>query len=74
MIISPKTRVFDILEEYGDIASVMMAMGVEPVAKYSIRRFITRFINVRMAAFVHKVELNEFIDKINKAIKEKEQK
>lgn len=73
MNISPKTRVFDILEEYGDIASVMIAMGVKPVAKFSFRRFISKFINVRVAAFVHEVELNEFISKINKAIEEKEQ-
>ncbi len=71
MEITENTRVFDILEEYGDIAGVMAMFGVKPVGKYSIRRVITRFLSVKMAARIHKVPLDEFLDKLQKAVKQK---
>ncbi|MFA7565936.1 MAG: DUF1858 domain-containing protein [Alkalispirochaeta sp.] len=71
MEITEKTRVFDILEEYGDIAGVMVMFGVKPVGKYSARRFITQFLSVKMAARIHKVPLNEFLDKLHKAVEQK---
>lgn len=51
MIITERTRVFDILQEYGDIAGVMVMFGVKPVGKYSVRR----------------VPLDEFLDKLRQA-------
>lgn len=71
MKITKDTKVFDILEKYGDIASVMEAFGIKPVGKYSARRIITRFITVEKAAKIHKVDLDEFLVLLNKAIDSK---
>ena len=71
MEITEKTRVFDILQNYGDIAGVMVMFGVKPVGKYSLRRIITRVLTVKMAARIHRVPLQEFLDKLNKAVAQK---
>ncbi|RKX73242.1 MAG: hypothetical protein DRP70_10670 [Spirochaetes bacterium] len=68
MTISKNTRVFDILEEYGDIEKVMEAMGIQSVGKYSFRRIITRFLTVERAAKIHKKPLDEFLLTLNKAV------
>ncbi len=68
MIITKDTRVFDILEEYGDIEPVMEAMGIKSVGKYSIRRMITRFLSVERAAKIHKKPLDEFLVTLNTAV------
>ena len=68
MTISKDTRVFDILEEYGDIEKVMEAMGIKSVGKYSLRRIITRFLTVERAAKIHKKPLEEFLFTLNKAV------
>ena len=69
MEITKKTRVYDILKEYGDIAEVMGVFGVKPVGPFSIRRAITRFINVEKAAKVHKVPLDRFLADLKEAVK-----
>ncbi len=66
--LNEKTKVIDILKEYGDIAPVMAAMGIKPVGKYSFRRFVARFITVRTAARVHGVPLDEFLGKLKTAV------
>ena len=71
MKITEKTIVFDILEKYGDIADVMETLGVRSVGKYSIRRVITRFLTVRRAAIVHKVPLDDFLNRLNTAVQTK---
>ena len=71
MEITEKTIVFDILEKYGDIADVMETLGVKSVGKYSIRRVITRFLTVKRAAIVHKVPLDDFLNRLNTAVKTK---
>jgi hypothetical protein len=68
MKITPQTKVSEILEAYGDIADVMEVFGVKRVAKYSFRRFLTKALTVEMAAKVHRVPLDEFLDKLNKAV------
>jgi hypothetical protein len=68
MKITKKTYVSSILKEYGDIAEVMEMLGIKRVGNYSFRKFLTRFISVRTAAFVHRVPLNELIEKLNKAV------
>ncbi len=68
MEITKDTRVSDILEEYGDIADVMEVFGVKRVSGYSVRKFITKAITVETAARVHRVPLDEFLDKVNKAV------
>lgn len=69
--ITKDTNVFDILEEYGDIADVMEVFGIKSVGKYSVRRLITRALTVERAAKIHKVPLDEFLDILNKAIESK---
>lgn len=69
MEITPKTKVSDILEKYGDIADVMEAFGVKRVARFSFRRMLTKALTVEVAARVHRVPLDEFIQTLNNAIK-----
>ncbi len=71
MMITKDTKVFDILEKYGDIADVMEAFGIKRVGKYSVRRLITRVLTVERAAKVHKVPLDEFLNILNKAVESK---
>ncbi len=68
MKITEKTYVSDILKEYGDIAQVMEIFGVKRVGGYGIRRFLTRFITVKTAAFVHRVPLDNFIGMVETAV------
>ena len=68
MKITKKTYVSEILKEYGDIAEVMEILGVRRVGSYRLRKFMTRFITVRTAALVHRVPLDEFMEKLNKAV------
>ena len=70
--ITKDIKVFDILEEYGDIADVMEVFGVKRVGKYSVRRLITRALTVERAAKIHKVPLDEFLDIVSKAVASKE--
>ena len=71
MKITKDTKVSEILEEYGDIADVMEIFGVKRVAKYSLRKFITKAITVKTADKVHGVPLDEFMDKLNQAVEMK---
>ncbi len=68
MDITKDTRVSEILEKYGDIADVMEVFGVERVAGYSVRRMLTKALTVEWAARVHRVPLDEFLDKLRKAV------
>ena len=68
MEITEKTRVSDILKEYGDIADVMEVFGVKRVGGYSFRRILTKAISVKTAAFVHRVPLDEFLEILHKAV------
>ncbi|MFK7806042.1 MAG: DUF1858 domain-containing protein [Anaerolineae bacterium] len=72
MVITKKTKVSEILEEHGDIADVMEIFGVKRVAGYSVRKMLTKAINVEWAARVHRVPLDEFLKTLNKAIALKE--
>lgn len=71
MKITKKTYVSEILKEYGDIADVMEIFGVKRVGGYGLRKFITKFITVKTAAFVHRVPLDKFILMLENAINEK---
>jgi 3-deoxy-D-arabino-heptulosonate 7-phosphate (DAHP) synthase class II len=68
MQIKKETRVSDILLQYGDIAEVMEAFGIERVGKYSLRMFLAKALTVEWAARVHRVPLNEFLEILNKAV------
>ena len=66
--ITEDTKVSVILEEYGDIADVMEALGMKRVGGLSLRRVITRAITVKRAAQIHRVPLDELMDKLNVAV------
>jgi virulence-associated protein VapD len=71
MEITKKTYVSAILKEYGDIAEVMEMFGVKRVGGFGLRKFITKLITVRTAAFVHSVPLNKFLEDLKKAVNAK---
>ncbi len=68
MEITKDTRVSTILEKYGDIADVMEVFGVKRVARYSFRRMLTKALTVEIAAKVHRVPLDEFLEILNTAV------
>ena len=71
MEINKSTRVSTILEEYGDIAEIMEIFGVKRVARYDFRRMLTKALTVQIAAAVHRVPLDEFLEILNKAVAKK---
>lgn len=71
MKIDKDTKVFDLLEAYGDIAAVMEVFGIKRVGKYGIRRIITRFLTVERASKIHRVPLDEFLDMLHQACDQK---
>jgi hypothetical protein len=71
MKITKDTRVSDILKEYGDIADVMEVLGVKRVGRYSVRRVLTKIIRVKHAAIVHRVPLDQFLQMLDRAVREK---
>ncbi len=68
MEITKDTRVSDILREYGDVAGVMEVFGIKRVARYSLRRMLTKALTVEMAARVHRVPLDEFLATLREAV------
>ena len=73
MEITKDTKVSAILERYGDIADVMEVFGVKRVARYSFRRMLTKAITVELAARIHRVPLEEFLEKVKQAVALQEQ-
>lgn len=71
MKITEKTRVYEILKEYGDIAEVMEIFGVRRVGSFGFRKFLARFITIKTAARVHRVPLENFIGMVETAINAK---
>jgi len=68
MEITKDTRVSDILREYGDIAEVMEAFGIQRVGRYSFRRYITKALTVERAARIHRVPLDGFLATLRTAV------
>lgn len=68
MQITEDTKISDIFENYGDISDVMVTLGMKGVDGNRLRRFLEKRITVKWAAKVHKVQLDEFLVLINKAI------
>ena len=68
MEITKETRVWDLLEEYGDIADVMEIFGVKRVGRYSVRKLLTKAVTVEWAARIHHVPLDEFLAILHKAV------
>ncbi len=72
MQITENTKISDIFEKHGDISEVMVGLGMKGVDGNRMRRFLEKRITVKWAAKVHKVQLDEFLVLINKAIAIKE--
>jgi hypothetical protein len=68
MEITKDTRVAAILEEYGDVADAMELLGVQRVARYSLRALAAKAVTVEWAARIHRVPLTEFLEKLNQAV------
>lgn len=66
--ITQETKVSEILEEYGDIADVMEALGMKRVGGLSFRRVITKAITVKRAAQIHRVPVDELLEMLDEAI------
>ncbi|MCL1692645.1 MAG: DUF1858 domain-containing protein [Actinomycetia bacterium] len=66
--ITEDTKVSEILDEYGDIADVMEALGMKRVGGLSFRRVITKAITVKRAAKIHRVPVDDLLDKLNTAV------
>jgi hypothetical protein len=72
MKIAANTYVSQILKEHGDIAEIMEIFGVKRVGNFGFRKLLTKIITIRIAAFVHRVPLQNFIGMVQTAIDEKE--
>ncbi len=68
MEITKRTRVSEILKEYGDIADVMEVFGIQRVGKFPLRSFLGKFLTVETAARIHKVPLDEFLGILQNAV------
>ena len=71
MKITKTTKVSEILKKYGDIAEVMELFGIKRVGGFKLRKFMTKFISVRLAALVHRVPLDKFMHMLQVAVKRK---
>jgi hypothetical protein len=71
MEITKNTRVSEILDQYGDIADVMEVFGVKRVAGYSVRRMLTKALTAEWAARIHRVPLDQFLEKLRLAVASK---
>jgi virulence-associated protein VapD len=71
MKITKKTYVSEILTEYGDIADVMEIFGVKRVGGFGLRKFLSKFITIKTAAFIHRVPLDRFIQMVQDAVNNK---
>jgi hypothetical protein len=65
--ITEDTKVSEILDEYGDIADVMEALGMKRVGGLSFRRVITNAITVKRAAKIHRIPVDGLLDKLKTA-------
>ncbi|MCL1594036.1 MAG: DUF1858 domain-containing protein [Actinomycetia bacterium] len=65
--ITEETKVSEILDEYGDIADVMEALGMKRVGGLSFRSVITKAITVKRAAQIHRVPVDELLEKLEEA-------
>lgn len=69
MKITKETYVSEILKEYGDIADVIEVFGIKRVGGLGLRKFLSRFITVKLAAKIHRVPLDKFLVMIEDAVK-----
>lgn len=68
LVVTPDTRIADVLRRYGDIADVMESLGVKRVGRFNVRRLIGKAITVRLAARVHRLGEAEMVSALQTAI------
>jgi hypothetical protein len=68
LIVTPDTRISDVLARYGDIADVMETLGVKRVGRFNVRRLLGKAITVRRAAIVHRLTTDEMVNALQEAI------
>lgn len=68
LVVTPDTRIADVLTRYGDIADVMESLGVKRVGRFNVRRLIGKAITVRLAARVHRLGEAEMVTALQTAI------
>jgi len=73
LAITEDTKVSEVLDEYGDIADVMEALGMKRVGGLSFRRVFTKAITVKRAAKIHRVPVDELLETLNTAVEQIEQ-
>jgi hypothetical protein len=66
--ITEDTKMSEMLAECGDIAEVMEALGMKRVGGLSFRRVITKAITVKRAAKIHRVPVDELLEKLDAAV------
>jgi len=73
LVITKDTKVSEVLDEYGDIADVMEALGMKRVGGLSFPRVVTKAITVKRAAKIHRVPVDELLETLNTAVAQIEQ-
>jgi hypothetical protein len=68
LVVTPETRISDVLERYGDIADVMETFGVKRVGRFDVRRLLGKLLTVRRAAAVHRLSVEEMVERLQSAI------
>ncbi len=68
LVVTPDTKIGAVLSRYGDIAEVMESFGVKRVGRFNIRRLVGKVLTVRRAAKIHKLETDEMVAMLQKAI------
>jgi hypothetical protein len=68
--ITEDTKMSEILDEYGDIADVMEALGMKRVGGLSLRRVVAKAITVKRAAKIHRVPVDDLLATLNTAVEQ----
>lgn len=70
LVVTPETRISEVLQRYGDMADVMENFGVKRVGPYDVRRLIGRLLTVRRAATIHGLSVDEMVARLQAAIEQ----
>lgn len=68
LVVTPETKIAEVLSQYGDIADVMETFGVKRVGRYNVRRLLGKALTVRRAAFVHRLSVEDMVGTLQSAI------
>lgn len=68
LLVTPDTKIGQVLSRYGDIAEVMESFGVKRVGRFNFRRLVGKFLTVKQAAKIHKLQTEEMVQTLQQAI------